>query len=163
MKIFFKITKSLLLLVLGLFLCGFEAGVQIGDPEESEELANTPVVNYEETVTAVKSDLELYQQYYVIIVSSLEEASLTLTDNNQWAYRMADNAYRYMTLLEKFIETEKKSEFYRLKDTIKPIVAKLKNGNISVKETLEIQTSINAVVKMIKSNFHRKNIDQVKE
>jgi len=163
MKIYIKYTTTLIILIAGFFLCGFETGVQIGDPAQSQEPTDVPVVEYEETVTAVKSDLELYQQYYVIIVSSLEDAIITLEDNILWAYRMTDNAFRYMNLLEKFIDKEQTLEFQGLKDELNPIVVELKAGNISKRQVQEIQKSFTHIIKSLKNDFSRKNVEQVKE
>jgi hypothetical protein len=127
-----------LVILTALFLAGFKAGsetveqtLQKKRAKTTEKPASGPVVEYTETVASEKTPQELYTQYHLLAVSSIEEAVSTFTDNKTWTYRMAHNSLKYVKLLQGLVSEENSGEFSGLLEELKPLVSGLKRRNLT--------------------------------
>ena len=146
-----KIFITLGILLFSLCLYGFEADAEskriLGTKEEKEEPA-VPILHYEEeTVSPQKTNAELYQQYHLLIVSSLEEAQNYLADDQRWAYRMVHNASKYMQLLLGLLHSKDKDNLLQINQDIKQIVLDIKVNNLSEHKKKKIERNIGSIVR----------------
>jgi len=150
-----KIFYSISIIITALFLCGFVIGTQIGDPEDkqlSEPIA--PILEYEETIQPYKSNQELYKQYYLLSISSLEEAISSLQDKNQlWTYRMVHNSYKYVKLMSDLAIDDYKSEYGPISDDLKAISLDVKKRNINKSKKNQIKNNLKKNKKIIEENL----------
>ncbi|MBU1088126.1 MAG: hypothetical protein KKD05_11505 [Candidatus Omnitrophica bacterium] len=142
------------IIITALFLCGFVAGVEIGGPDDKQlSEPNTPVLEYEETIAAPKSSQELYNQYHLLAVSSLEEAQTSFQENKLWTYRMVHNASKYIKLMQGLALDEYKQEYATVSDIIKPLLSDLKNINLSKFQTIRIKQQLNNIEKQLEADY----------
>jgi len=136
-----------------LFLCGFESGVTIGDKSDTPKEPTQPVLQYEKTVSPAKSNIELYQEYYLLIVTSLKEAQLAMPGNQQWAYRMVHNAYKYAQLQEQLVYAEHQDAFSALKEKFVSLIALLKKNNATSRQLREIDEGLKETASVVEKEF----------
>lgn len=150
MKNFF-ITVVVLLIPLCLY--GFEVDAEskriLGEKEEKEEPA-APILQYEEDAASpLKTNAELYQQYHLLIVTSLEEAEKYISSDQRFAYRMADNASNYMRLLLGLINAKDKSSLSQIDQEIEEIVLNIKAKNLLEYKKKKIKRQLGRIVKKL--------------
>ena len=153
----------LLLIVTAALSYGFEVG-DLTDKTLEEQRASSgqpsPVFKYEETITPQVPNTDLYQQYYLLIVTSLDEALQTFSENQKWAFRMVHNAYSYFKLLKNLIIDEQKDKFTPVEENLKDIAERLKKTkNFSRAEKMEIKKEISEVQGVLKKDY---NFEKVK-
>jgi len=146
-----KSISCLLILVTAALLCGFESGIVFEETEPPETVG--PVIEYEETIAPQKSNKELYQQYFLLAVTSLEEAQSALTDNPRWAYRMAHNAYNYMNLLSGLLVEEQKIPFDDLSGELNVVLAKIKRFNLNRSQVIRARDRIKDITAMLEADY----------
>jgi len=142
-------------------LCGFEAGEQVEaekNKQSSSLKSDKPVLKYEETIVPQKSSQELYQQYHLLITSSLEEAAETITQNRHWAYRMAENGYRYIKLLDRLLIDKHKGAFDELSKQLQEILNDMKRANLSTPRQKRITEHIEKVAAELEKSFNFKKV-----
>lgn len=139
-------------------LCGFQAGVDLEDSDKASNEPVAPVIEYEETVSASKSNLELYQQYHLLIITSLEEASNIVTDDQQWAFRLAQSAYKYVTLLDNLLNDNRKGTFEAVGEDLKALTLSIKSGNLITEKKKRISHNLKAMAKDFKSKYNLKKV-----
>ncbi|MBI4845434.1 MAG: hypothetical protein HY810_03040 [Candidatus Omnitrophica bacterium] len=145
--------KILILIFLSGQLCGFTSGVSGRDRRNHPQQAAEPVLEYEETVYPQKSFREQYEQYYLLVVSSLEEARLSLGENQQLAHRMAHNSGNYFKLLQLLVKSEFKKNFEELNSKLLALRISLKKTNLSSSEKDNIVKELEIIEKKIKLEF----------
>lgn len=139
-------------------LCGFKAGA---DLEGSDKRSNTPlapVFEYEETVSVSKSNHELYQQYHLLIVTSLEEASNAIIDDERWAFRMAQSAYKYVALLDNLLDDKQKGTFDVMGRDLKALTSRIKTRRLSAAQKKEIARNLKVLASDLESNYNFKKM-----
>lgn len=156
-----KIFITLGILLFSLCLYGFEVDAEskriLGTKEEKEEPA-APILHYEEEpISPVKTNTELYQQYHLLIVSSLEEAQSYLADDQRWAYRMVHNASNYMQLLLDLLNDKDKDNLSQINQDIKQIVLDTKVNNLSEHKKNKIKRNLGGIVRSLEkqANFSK--------
>ncbi len=153
-----KIYYALGLVSAALSLCGFVSGVASDNKRDTPKEPTEPVVKYEETVSPVKSNVELYQQYHLLILTSIKEAQQAMPDNQQWAYRMMHNAYKYVHLQESLVLTEYQNAFVSLKEMIEPLLVLLKTKNPAPHQLREIDEQLKKVASVVDKEFRYKTV-----
>ncbi|MDD5746755.1 MAG: hypothetical protein PHO30_05765 [Candidatus Omnitrophica bacterium] len=153
-----KIFFALGLVSAALSLCGFVSGVPSENKVNTPHGPTEPVLQYEETVTPIKSNPELYQQYHLLIVTSLEEARRAIPGDRQWAYRMVHNAYRYVQLQEKVVRTEHQAVFSGLKEKIEPLLVSLKQKNLTSRQQREIDSDLKQITAVVAKELRYKDV-----
>ena len=139
-------------------LCGFKAGADIEGSGKRLNTPITPVLEYEETVSASKSNHELYQQYHLLIVTSLEEASNAIIDDEQWAFRMAQSAYKYVALLDNLLDDKRKGTFDVMGRDLKALTLRIKSRRLSTAQKKEIAHNLKILASDLESNFNFKKM-----
>ena len=162
-----KIYYSTLLILTALAVCGFRVGSESLEDITAKKKASKrdvavdgPVVVYTETVIPEKTPQQLYKQYHLLAVSSLEESVSALDDNKQWAFRMAHNAYKYIKLIQALIVPEKQQEFDILMCDLQPLLDKLKKRNVSSVQQLEIARGIEQISQILDNDFAWEEVKQ---
>ncbi len=149
-----KTLYSISIIITALFLCGFVAGVEIGDPDDNQPSEPTsPVLEYEETIAPTKSNQELYKQYHLLLISSLEEALSSFQENHLWTYRMVHNSYKYVKLLKGLALDDYKSEYGAVLENLKPIISDLKKRNINKSKKMQLKSDLKKIKKKLEQDF----------
>ncbi|MFH1062439.1 MAG: hypothetical protein V1747_06085 [Candidatus Omnitrophota bacterium] len=149
-----KILYSISMLITALFLCGFVAGVEIGDPEDKQPAEPTgPIVEYIDTIAPYKSSQELYQQYHLLAISSLEEAESSFQENRLWTYRMARNASNYIKLLNGLVIDAKKPKYGEVLERLKPVIDSLKNKNRQEYKAIKFKDELKSIAKTLEQDY----------
>ncbi len=109
-----------------------------------------PVTKYEEYPKSDKSNQELFQEYHIIIITSLEEAQSAFSENPVWALRMLRDADNYFALLTEMLSEDPGNKFLNVKTELKEVISCIENKNVTEikKNELRKKTSvINSVLK----------------
>ena len=85
-------------------LTGFNAGIEAEDVKNSQVKPSEIVLEYKEPIVVQESNQDLYLQYHLLVVNSLEEAGYSFADNRAWASRMTQEAYNYVKLIKKLVK-----------------------------------------------------------
>ncbi|MBU1043696.1 MAG: hypothetical protein KJ915_04775 [Candidatus Omnitrophica bacterium] len=142
------------IIITALFLYGFVAGVEIGDPDDVQlSEPNSPVLEYEETIVVPKTNQELYNQYHLLAISSLEEAQTSFQENKLWTYRMVHNASNYIKLMHALALDEYKQEYTTILESLKPLIADLKNSSKHKYQTAQIKHQLKNIEKELEQDY----------
>lgn len=149
-----KILYSINIVIIGLCLCGFVAGVEIGDPEDNQPSEPTsPVLEYTDTIAPSKSSQELYKEYHLLAISSLDEAESSFQENQLWTYRMVHNAANYIKLLNGLVMDAQKQEYLEIIERFQPILVTLKNKNLQKYQLIKIQDELKDIAKTLEQDY----------
>ncbi len=147
-----KYSFLITVIAVALFLCAFKSGYE-SDAEKNPEEHTGPVVTYKETVSPQKSSEELYHEYHLLSITSLEEAQNSIFDDQRWAYRMVDNAYRYLQLLIGLLEDDHKDAFSQISKELKIMLSALKKKNLAEFKKTKINDNLKNIAKLLGKDY----------
>ncbi|MFH2144711.1 MAG: hypothetical protein ABII75_01600 [Candidatus Omnitrophota bacterium] len=148
-----KTVSVIFLSIMCLFACGFKSGSDMKYKTETKKPPDAPVYKYEDVIIPQNTPRELYQQYRLIIQTSLEEAAKSIKDNPQWAYRMAHNAYKYMGLLQALIEEKYQDKFSLMHKDMRSAATQLRKSDMSRSEKRRLERELEKMAETLKSDF----------
>jgi hypothetical protein len=151
-----KILYLISIVTTALFLCGFVAGEEVEkakDKAKKQAVQTTPVLEYQETIAPQKTNQELYQQYHLLAVSSLEEAESSFQENKLWTFRMVQNAVNYTKLLQELVMDAQKKEYTPILERLNPLLTDLKQRSIDRSKTEKIKAELSSVAKTLEQDY----------
>ncbi|MCG2712956.1 MAG: hypothetical protein L6416_11635 [Candidatus Omnitrophica bacterium] len=134
-------------------LSGFEAGIEAEKLKNDQAEPSAPVLEYEEPVVSRESNQNLYQQYHLLIITSLEEASSTFEEDPAWSYSMAENACNYIKLLGKLLKEEHKDAFVNLNIGLNALMNDLQKRNLAGSRRKKLVKELDALADDLEYNF----------
>jgi len=146
--------KILIGLIVGVL--SFNSEVK-GITQATHELNAT--ITYEETISPHRSNVELYQEYHLLIITSLEEAEKTLTDDQYWALRMTQNAYNYLQLLSELLTQKVSAELKELFPEFENLINYLKKYNLTEIKKGALKTDLRDLAKLLKQEYNLNKIN----
>lgn len=111
------------------------------------------VVTSQETISPQKSNIELYQQYHLLIIASLEEAANTLSEDQVWAYRMTHNAYSYLQLLLPLLLEEQQDKLLEIAQELNQLIRSLKKDNLTDFKKEKIKDKLKQISAVLQKKF----------
>ena len=155
-----KITCLICCCLVFFLVSGFEAGVEVENLKNTVDEPFGPVLEYKETNSPPKSSRELYDEYHLLVSTSLEEASLALFEQESWACRMVENAKAYINLLSNLVEGEKAEDFLSMGNDISIVINNLKGKNLNNSQKKRLSAELNALALEFDNNFNLKEMQE---
>ena len=140
-------------------LSGFGAGIEAERIKNNQAKPTGPVLEYEEPVVPRESNQDLYHQYHLLVITSLEEASSALVEDPAWSYRMAQNAYNYIKLLRKLVKDEHRDAFVNINKELKALMSDIRKRNLTGSKRKKLAKELNALAEDLEDNFNFENIE----
>ncbi|MCP4649843.1 MAG: hypothetical protein GY853_07185 [PVC group bacterium] len=145
--------------VIPVFLCAYRTTDREENVTQKSEVPTTPIVEYETIPQNHQSPEELYLHYHLIIVTSLEEASTTLDDNQFWAYGMGTNAYHYLELLCELFSPEYQNKLTQISESIAAATAYLKKDNLTQIQKNRVKQKLKDTAKVLDREYSYAKIE----
>ncbi len=134
-------------------LSGFVAGIEAEKVKNTQAKPSGPILEYDETDVPRESNQDLYHQYHLLVITSLEEASSTLAEDPAWSYRMAQNAYNYIKLLRKLVKDEYKDVFANINNDLNVLMSDMQKRNLTGSKRKKLAKELDALAEALKENF----------
>ncbi len=136
-----------------ILLTGFDSGIEAEKVKDIQASPSGPILEYEEPIVPQESTQDLYHQYHLLVITSLEEASSSLAKDPAWSYHMAQNAYNYIKLLRKLLKEEYKDGFVDIIKDLKALMSDMKNRRLSGSKRNKIAEELGALADNLENNF----------
>ena len=143
-----------------LFLCAYKIRGEDHSIHGPKKKTREPVFEYTPEQMPVASVEAQYSEYYLLTITSLLDARENLDNNQIWARRMIDTAYRYLDLLSMFFSEDHQDVFSLLSEEIKQVNDILGKGNLSSIKQKKIARQLENIANQLKKEF---SYSQVKE
>lgn len=102
-----------------LLLTGFDGGIEAEKLKDAQAINTDRVIEYEEPVVPQESNQDLYLQYHLLMVTSLEESSVSLA-----------NAYNYNKLIINLLKEEHQDIFIKKNEHINALMLDMDKRNL---------------------------------
>lgn len=139
-------------------LCGYRLGDEEEGFHKKKKGPTEPVSEYEVTVKPQQSVEDLYQQYHLLIVTSLKEASDSINKDYHRACGMIKNAYHYLQILSELYIDEHKDDLREMKTQIKEIYSSLERSNLTQIKKSKIERRLKDIVAVLKTDYKYEKI-----
>lgn len=134
-------------------LSGFDAGIEAEKIKNNQAKPSGPVFEYEEPDIPQESNQDLYHQYHLLVITSLEEASSALTEDPAWSYHMAQNAYNYIKLFRKLLKEDHKDAFVNINKDLKTLMSRMQKRNLTGSKRRKLVKELNTLAEDLENNF----------
>ncbi len=135
-------------------LTGFNAGIEAEKIKDAEVKPSGRVVKYEEPVVPQESNQDLYLEYHLLVITSLEESSISLSEDPTQSVYMAENACNYIKLIIKLLKEEHKDVFIKKNEALNALMADLIKPKLPGSKLKKLSISLNALSEDLEDNFN---------
>lgn len=141
-------------------LSGFDSGIEAEKLKDAEAAieSSAPVLKYEEPVVTPESNKDLYLQYHLLVVTSLEESISTLSEDPAWSQRMAKNAYYYIKLMVKLLKVENQDQFIDKSKKLNALILEMNKPNLPRSKIRKQVKALENMAEDWENNFDFENI-----
>lgn len=139
-------------------LTGFDSGIEAEKIKDAQVKPTGRVLKYEEPVVLQESNQDLYHEYHLLVITLLEESSDSLSEDPDWSYHMANNAYNYIKLIIKLVKEEHQDIFINKIKDIKALIIDLSKRNIPNSKKQKLSIALNALAEDLEKNFNFEKI-----